>query len=307
MVRIKKILNFVIKSYFISYLIWFFLTSISPKLFYNFKQIHDNGHGTLNNLGSINSFHEIYDSDVYFVIAHPDDELMFFFPSLIELINPVYRNNVKLICFSHGESESDEIGLIRKKEFYVSGKILGLEKKSLIIMNKFKDGLDIEWNFQEISFLLNKEIKLKSDKRIVIITFDKYGVSNHINHKSLYYGVKFFFEENNKQSNYNHDLKNRLYVLKSLNFFNKYSSTIFTNLNLIVKYLIRFLNFIFRSDYNPGIFSDPNSSEFFSDYSTLSLNYASMLFGYKSQMKSYRYLWLFFSRYVTYNNLVQII
>jgi LmbE family N-acetylglucosaminyl deacetylase len=37
------------------------------------------------------------------LIAHPDDEAMFFAPALLALTNPVSGNHVKILCLSSGE------------------------------------------------------------------------------------------------------------------------------------------------------------------------------------------------------------
>jgi N-acetylglucosaminylphosphatidylinositol deacetylase len=38
------------------------------------------------------------------LIAHPDDEAMFFAPSLLALTHPATGNHVKILCLSSGES-----------------------------------------------------------------------------------------------------------------------------------------------------------------------------------------------------------
>jgi N-acetylglucosaminylphosphatidylinositol deacetylase len=36
------------------------------------------------------------------LIAHPDDEAMFFSPTVIALTNPVLKNHVKILCLCRG-------------------------------------------------------------------------------------------------------------------------------------------------------------------------------------------------------------
>jgi len=61
------------------------------------------------------------------VIAHPDDEAMFFAPTLIALTNPTLENTVSILCLSSGDSEG--LGQTRKKELVASALQLGLKSK----------------------------------------------------------------------------------------------------------------------------------------------------------------------------------
>lgn len=46
--------------------------------------------------------HPIEDRTVLLVIAHPDDEAMFFAPTLLGLLAPSAHNTVHLLCLSTG-------------------------------------------------------------------------------------------------------------------------------------------------------------------------------------------------------------
>ena len=48
---------------------------------------------------SLTSFHH---KRVGILIAHPDDEAMFFSPTVIALTNPVLKNHVKILCLCSG-------------------------------------------------------------------------------------------------------------------------------------------------------------------------------------------------------------
>ena len=58
------------------------------------------------------------------LIAHPDDEAMFFAPTVLALTRPETGNHVKILCLSTGNA--DGLGETRKKELIKSGKQLGL-------------------------------------------------------------------------------------------------------------------------------------------------------------------------------------
>lgn len=44
--------------------------------------------------------------NILLVIAHPDDEVMFFGPTLIGITNPAAENSVRVLCLSNGTTQS---------------------------------------------------------------------------------------------------------------------------------------------------------------------------------------------------------
>lgn len=60
------------------------------------------------------------------LIAHPDDEAMFFAPTVLALTRPELGNHVKILCLSSGDAAG--LGETRKKELVKSGLVLGLRK-----------------------------------------------------------------------------------------------------------------------------------------------------------------------------------
>lgn len=62
------------------------------------------------------------------LIAHPDDEAMFFAPTVLALTRPETGNHVKILCLSTGDA--DGLGETRKKELVKSGLLLGLRDES---------------------------------------------------------------------------------------------------------------------------------------------------------------------------------
>lgn len=61
------------------------------------------------------------------LIAHPDDEAMFFAPTVLALTAPGTGNHVKILCLSSGNAEG--LGDTRKRELVKSGLVLGLRKE----------------------------------------------------------------------------------------------------------------------------------------------------------------------------------
>eukprot|EP00835_Amoeboradix_gromovi_P001820 NODE_91_length_21779_cov_0.171356.p10 type:complete len:197 gc:universal NODE_91_length_21779_cov_0.171356:3049-2459(-) len=100
--------------------------------------------------------------------AHPDDECMFFAPTM-HLITHIY-------CLSNGNDSG--IGKVREKEFLSSCD----EYQVNGTIGPLVDGED--WDNEEIVAL----VKAFGTSNIIsnIFTFDSYGVSGHKNHISIY-------------------------------------------------------------------------------------------------------------------------
>lgn len=293
-----------------SFLLWVLLTTAIPQVSLKLanKEIQSSKFTTTNYPYSslvAPSPLQITNSEVYFIIGHPDDEVMFFAPSLIELSKKKYQNHVHLICFSRGDAVDPSMGGIRSEELRASARILGLADSDVTILEDYEDGMNVLWHQDDISASLSLLIK---GKEAVLITFDEKGVSNHPNHISLYHGTRHFFHTVFKRRS----PSNRLYVLKSLNFWEKYSFTVLSNVELLVDLISKhFLSSILKLNVNVSFFSQvprkaPPSIRFYSDLNMLSVSYAAMAYGHFSQMVWFRYGWLVFSRYLTFNHLIQI-
>jgi len=63
---------------------------------------------------------------IHLLIAHPDDEAMFFAPTLLALTSPALNNTVSVLCLSNGNAEN--LGPIREKELVASCEILGVDR-----------------------------------------------------------------------------------------------------------------------------------------------------------------------------------
>lgn len=306
MLNLPKIL---VKLVGFSFLIWVLLSTVIPQatLKFTHKDIQTNKYSQTSypysSIVSPNAS-EIRDSDVYYIIGHPDDEVMFFAPSLLELLKKKHNNHVHLICFSKGDAVDASMGVIRSEELRNSARILGIRDADVTILDNYADGMNIHWEADDIGASLSKHIK----DNAVLVTFDEHGVSNHPNHISLYHGVRSFHENYLKRK----FPRSRLYVLKSLNFWEKYSFTLLTNVELFVDLISKhFLNSILKLNVNVSFFSQvskegPPAIRFYSDLNMLSVSYAAMAYGHFSQMVWFRYGWLIFSRYLTYNHLIKL-
>jgi N-acetylglucosaminylphosphatidylinositol deacetylase len=50
----------------------------------------------------------LHDRNILLVIAHPDDEVMFFGPTLVGITNATYNNHVRVLCLSNGISSREK-------------------------------------------------------------------------------------------------------------------------------------------------------------------------------------------------------
>ncbi|KAK2605651.1 hypothetical protein N8I77_008475 [Diaporthe amygdali] len=144
------------------------------------------------------------------LIAHPDDEAMFFAPTVLALTQPRLGNHVKILCLSSGDAAG--LGETRKRELVKSGMVLGLRKgEDVYVVDddvNFPDSMTTTWSTEKISALLRDAFAPTNNTNTtatatatgeppkatidVLITFDKGGISSHPNHISLYHGARHF-------------------------------------------------------------------------------------------------------------------
>lgn len=119
------------------------------------------------------------------VTAHPDDEVMFFGPTILELRRRQCR--VFVLCLSEGNH--DHKGPIRRQELWDACESLGVRPEDITLVNAthLQDDPTIEWKTVTIANQLLRQVEsLDVD---LLITFDKDGVSGHPNHCAIYYAT----------------------------------------------------------------------------------------------------------------------
>lgn len=163
----------------------------------------------LNDAGSLQK------RNVLLVIAHPDDESMFFSPTINHLRSS--GHNVYILCMSTGNA--DGVGAVRKEELYRASSILKVPPQQVTVMDHpdFQDGFGKIWNTSTLSVIMEKKIR---DQGIdIIITFDNYGVSGHCNHRDVHHGVRRFMLDTSQR-------EVEAWELVSSNIIRKYSGPI---------------------------------------------------------------------------------
>lgn len=231
------------------------------------------------------------------IIAHPDDEIMFFSPSLLKL-NDLLPGNAtfNIFCYSNGDAQG--LGSIRSNELHKTVNLLLSDRKNKnITILDYLDGMseiwDIDKMLQDFELFMNDSNNFVEDnKKNLILTFDQFGVSNHINHRSCYLMSWKYYQKFSDRT-----------VLLTLDSYHN---------NLLLKYSSfgwQFLKLLF-SLYYPfpdGKVLSTNSQKknitIFSTYPQYVLALATMLNAHKSQMVWFRYLWWIFSRFVFVNDI----
>ncbi|KAF7811065.1 N-acetylglucosaminyl-phosphatidylinositol de-N-acetylase-like isoform X1 [Senna tora] len=124
--------------------------------------------------------------NVLLVIAHPDDESMFFTPTINFLTSR--GHNVRMFCLSIGDA--DNKGNVRKQELYQACATLKVPMQQVKVVDHpdLQDGFGKVWNHNILANLVKEEIRRHTID--MIITFDNYGVSGHCNHRDVHYGVR---------------------------------------------------------------------------------------------------------------------
>ncbi|WVO13071.1 hypothetical protein L204_100681 [Cryptococcus depauperatus] len=113
--------------------------------------------------------------------AHPDDEVMFFGPTVLNLVAAGW--DLRGLCLSTGDS--DGFGQVRKQELVASYEILGVPSENVQIVDdpEIRDGMDTDWDPELVASFV--EIYLATNPVDIIITFDSLGITSHPNHISV--------------------------------------------------------------------------------------------------------------------------
>lgn len=208
------------------------------------------------------------------VVAHPDDEVMFFSPSLLQFNELLPLNiPVKVICMTSGDA--DGMGYIRRQELVRSLQIVFHGRTFTSEVLAFEDGMGASWDKNDVR---DEIARLVVDANPLVLTFDQFGVSGHINHVSSGKAVESL------------DLRHALYLKSNQPVYVKYSSFIPSILRLVV------------ASVWPGT---ERPRMFISTLPQYLLSLSAMSLAHDSQMVWFRVGWWLFSRFCFVNELSQ--
>ncbi|GES59677.1 glycan biosynthesis protein [Aspergillus terreus] len=152
---------------------------------------------------------------ILLVTAHPDDETLFFSPSITYRRDDPHTQR-GLLVLSSGNYEG--IGERRRQEIHSSCSVLGIVPDRCVVLDnaELQDNPKKWWNEDLIKDLVAAHVQKWSVD--LIITFDNGGVSGHINHRAVSAGVRKYITSTPQAP--------PAYTLQSTFLLRKYSSLI---------------------------------------------------------------------------------
>lgn len=126
-----------------------------------------------------------YPKHVLIVTAHPDDECMFFAPTIHAL--RAHNVTISALCLSNGNA--DGLGRVRSQELLRSYGVLGVPAERVTCLHDphLQDGMQQVWTPARVRDAVRAHANMTNLD--TILTFDAGGVSLHPNHRALFHGA----------------------------------------------------------------------------------------------------------------------
>ncbi|KAF5388522.1 hypothetical protein D9757_004674 [Collybiopsis confluens] len=140
---------------------------------------------------------------VLLVTAHPDDECLFFAPTILALTRSwrqpsppqskdIPQNNLLSLCLSTGDAFG--LGHIRRSEYEKSLDVLGVGEENRVVLDDpyLQDSMEIHpsksWDPSYIADIVEEFVIAHNIS--TILTFDRAGISDHPNHRATSLGLQ---------------------------------------------------------------------------------------------------------------------
>ena len=127
-------------------------------------------------------------TELLIVVAHPDDESLFFAPGALAAYS---RSSAKLSILVLSAGNNDGMGVQRQKELLGACAALGVDRKDRCVsldVKELQDSPTAWWPEEAVAKQVAKYVK--SWKVDAILTFDNGGVSGHVNHRAVSAGIR---------------------------------------------------------------------------------------------------------------------
>lgn len=224
-------------------------------------------------------------ASVTLVIAHPDDEVMFFSPALLQL-DRLLPDSVRFnfVCLSKGDA--DHLGETRELELRRSLDLLmsSSERERQLFQFDYPDGFNETWAVESVVSTLESHVFI-GGRPSLLLTFDAHGVSNHPNHVACYNAVTSLVSKNQHHKALLLDSHNGNYPLK-------YSAFAWELVRMAHQALFK---------------SESADLTFMNSFPQYVLAFAAMSNAHESQLVWFRYGWWSLSRFVFVNDLKIVI
>ncbi|CAI7637637.1 unnamed protein product [Penicillium crustosum] len=149
------------------------------------------------------------------IVAHPDDETLFFSPSILYHRHAPHVTR-SLLVISSGNHNG--IGEQRQTEIHKSCAALGISQDHCVVLNHpdLQDNPKKWWDENLVQDIIAPYIETwKAD---LIISFDQGGISGHVNHRAVSAGIRTYIATSEDVP--------PAYMLQSISLPRKYSSLI---------------------------------------------------------------------------------
>ncbi|KAG7366795.1 GlcNAc-PI de-N-acetylase [Nitzschia inconspicua] len=155
------------------------------------------------------------------VIAHPDDESMFFLPTIQCLKREQPASLIWLLCLTNGNY--DGLGSIREKELLAAGNLLKIDKTIIQDNPLLQDHPTKRWDKVVVASAVRSalvdhlnllNVLPEVQYEIILITFDEKGISGHRNHIDTYLGVSHFMVQQGLVSQSSNEVMSNFLVVK---------------------------------------------------------------------------------------------
>ncbi|KAF8075094.1 LmbE-like protein [Lyophyllum atratum] len=244
-------------------------------------------------------------ANVLLLTAHPDDECMFFAPT----IQALTRTNAHIysLCLSVGDA--DGLGPIRKEELGRSLDVLGVpaDRRWVVDHPDLQDNFTAHWDPETIASVIQPYVT--SNNISTILTFDAGGISGHPNHKSLPEGAAHLLIHRGRNLIRLFTLVTRPILPKYTGILAPLSSKLSLYQHRIPPFLNAEFNQIFRAihlafSFNPKTKTAPQRVVISGIPEYLTALRA--MCAHASQLVWFRWLYVIFSRYMWVNEWVEI-
>jgi len=236
-------------------------------------------------------------SRILLLTAHPDDECLFFAPTLLALQEDPSRPEIYSLTMSVGNA--DGLGETRKEELSRSLDVLRIDQDRRWVVDHpmLQDNITMEWDPSVISVVIAPYVV--KNHITTILTFDTQGISSHPNHYSLPFGASQLVNTlRSTASEANPISVPRVFGLVTAPVLPKYIgplAPIYSRLSMISG---RVLDNFMQNDRNrPAVFTSGVR-----EYTTA----VRAMREHSSQLVWLRYLYVTFSRYMWVNEWVEV-